>query len=195
MSYFGNVSSFPCLEFTAAFSRNQALFDARNDFPLFPQSTASHFGHFAETFPISPGIPAIRTRPRPNAHVIGSQCAHWHGNPLVLPRSIEESTGAGAPRLPCVKGAVMAVSRKAMTEGLSKCGNSDPLSLVLAGDARDSSPWSARGAGVLPHQCVFRLFNAICYPTYTGKSTLPFIHCNTLPGAKPPNSSTQFYGK
>ena len=40
----------------------------------------------------------------------------------------------------------MAVSRKAMTEGLSKCGNSDPLSLVLAGDARDSSPWSARGA-------------------------------------------------
>ena len=63
MSYFGNVSSFPCLEFTAAFSRNQALFDARNDFPLFPQSTASHFGHFAETFPISPGIPAMRTRP------------------------------------------------------------------------------------------------------------------------------------
>ena len=75
MSYFGNVSSFPCLEFTAAFSRNQALFDVRNDFPLFPQSTASHFGHFAETFPISPGIPAIRTRPRPNAHVIGSRCA------------------------------------------------------------------------------------------------------------------------
>ena len=63
MSYFGNVSSFPCLEFTAAFSRNQALFDARNDFPLFPQSRVSHFGHFAETFPISPGIPAIRTRP------------------------------------------------------------------------------------------------------------------------------------
>ena len=79
MSYFGNVSSFPCLEFTAAFSRNQAFFDARNDFPLFPQSTISHFGHFAETFPISPGIPAIRTRPRPNAHVIGSQCAHRHG--------------------------------------------------------------------------------------------------------------------
>ena len=65
MSYFGNVSSFPCLEFTAAFSRNQALFDARNDFPLFPQSTTSHFGHFAETFPILPGIPAIRTCPRP----------------------------------------------------------------------------------------------------------------------------------
>ena len=63
MAYFGNVSSFPCLEFTAAFSRNQAFFDARNDFPLFPQSTISHFGHFAETFPISPGIPAIRTRP------------------------------------------------------------------------------------------------------------------------------------
>ena len=74
MSYFGNVSSFPCLEFTAAFSRNQALFDARNDFPLFPQSRVSHFGHFAETFPISPGIPAIRTRPKPNAHVNGSQC-------------------------------------------------------------------------------------------------------------------------
>ena len=63
MSYFGNVSSFPCLEFTAAFSRNQAFFDARNDFPLFPQSTISHFGHFAETFPISTGIPTIRTRP------------------------------------------------------------------------------------------------------------------------------------
>ena len=63
MSYFGNVSSFPCLEFTAAFSRNQAFFDARNDFPLFPQSRVSHFGHFAETFPILPGIPAIRTRP------------------------------------------------------------------------------------------------------------------------------------
>ncbi len=40
----------------------------------------------------------------------------------------------------------MAVSRKAMTEGLSKWASSDPLSLVLAGDARDSSPWSARGA-------------------------------------------------
>ena len=128
MSYFGNVSSFPCLEFTAAFSRNQAFFDARNDFPLFQQSAAVYFGHFAETFPISPGIPAIRTRPRPNAHVNGSRCAHWHGNPLVLPRSIEESTGAGAPRLPCVKGAVMAVSRKAMTEGLSEWASSDPLS-------------------------------------------------------------------
>ena len=33
----------------------------------------------------------------------------------------------------------MAVSRKAMTEGLSKWASSDPLSLVLAGDARDSS--------------------------------------------------------
>ena len=44
------------------------------------------------------------------------------------------------PRLPCVKGAVMAVSRKAMTEGLSKWVSSDPLSLVLAWDARDSSP-------------------------------------------------------
>ena len=75
MSYFGNVSSFPCLEFTAPFSRNQAFFDGRNDFPLFPQSRISHFGHFAETFPILPGIPAIRTRPRPNAHVNGSQCA------------------------------------------------------------------------------------------------------------------------
>ena len=45
-------------------------------------------------------------------------------------------TGAGAPRLPCVKGAVTAVSRKAVTEGLSsavypkysKCSRSDPLS-------------------------------------------------------------------
>ena len=61
-------------------------------------------------------------------HVIGSQCTHRHGNPLVLPRSIEESTGAGAPRLPCVKGAVMAVPRKAMTEGLSEWASSDPLS-------------------------------------------------------------------
>ena len=32
------------------------------------------------------------------------------------------------PRLPCVKGAVMAVSRKAMTEGLSERDSSDPLS-------------------------------------------------------------------
>ena len=31
-------------------------------------------------------------------------------------------------RLPCVKGAVMAVSRKAMTEGLSEWASSDPLS-------------------------------------------------------------------
>ena len=73
----------------------------------------------------------------------------------------------------------MAVSRKAMTEGLSKCGNSDPLSLVLAGDARDSMNYgmiatgnhqysnSLRGAPplvskgslwVLPHQCILRWF-------------------------------------
>ena len=128
MSYFGNVSSFPCLEFTAAFSRNQALFDVRNDFPLFPQSTASHFGHFAETFPILPGIPAIRTRPSRKTACQWEPVRTLARHPLVLPRSIEESTGAGAPRLPCVKGAVMAVSRKAMTEGLSEWASSDPLS-------------------------------------------------------------------
>ena len=41
----------------------------------------------------------------------------------------------------------MAVSRKAMTEGLSKCGNSDPLSLVLAGDARDSMNYGMIATG------------------------------------------------
>ena len=46
--------------------------------------------------------------------------AHWCGNPRNTLRTIGKRTGAGAPRLPCVKGAVMAVSRKAMTEGLSK---------------------------------------------------------------------------
>ena len=84
MSYFGNVSSFPCHEFTAAFSRNQALFDARNDFPLFPQSTASHFGHFAETFPILPHILAVSARAKPNAQVIGSLRAHWRGTPRIF---------------------------------------------------------------------------------------------------------------
>ena len=48
--------------------------------------------------------------------------------PQNTPRAIDKRTGAGAPRLPCVKGAVMAVSRKAMTEGLSEWASSDPLS-------------------------------------------------------------------
>ena len=51
------------------------------------------------------------------------------------------------PRLPCVKGAVMAVSRKAMTEGLSKWVSSDPLSLVLAWDARDSINYCMTATG------------------------------------------------
>ena len=82
---------------------------------------------------------------------LNNRKTHWCGStPAPLCK------GSGAPRsefeiLMTAGGShtivyVMAVSRKAMTEGLSKCGNSDPLSLVLAGDARDSSPWSARGA-------------------------------------------------
>ena len=51
----------------------------------------------------------------------------WY-NSLIFLRTIDKRTGAGAPRLPCVKGAVMAVSRKAMTEGLSERDSSDPLS-------------------------------------------------------------------
>ena len=57
-----------------------------------------------------------------------SDRCHWCGNPQNTPRAIDKRTGAGAPRLPCVKGAVMAVSRKAMTEGLSEWASSDPLS-------------------------------------------------------------------
>ena len=49
-------------------------------------------------------------------------------------RNIDERTGAGAPRLPCVKGA--GKNLRFLTEGLSKCvngstqkdGSSDPLS-------------------------------------------------------------------
>ena len=41
----------------------------------------------------------------------------------------------------------MAVSRKAMTEGLSKWASSDPLSLVLAGDARDSMNYGMIATG------------------------------------------------
>ena len=59
----------------------------------------------------------------------------------------KKRTGAGAPQARCVKGAVMAVSRKAMTEGLSKWASSDPLSLVLAWDARDSMNYGMIATG------------------------------------------------
>ena len=77
------------------------------------------------------------------------------------------------PRLPCVKGAVMAVSRKAMTEGLSERDSSDPLSLVLAGDARDSSPWSARGAsgGQWPPLLALSWILRKLYATSSGSSS------------------------
>ena len=42
---------------------------------------------------------------------------------------------------------VMAVSRKAVTEGLSKWVSSDPLSLVLAWDARDSINYCMTATG------------------------------------------------
>ena len=60
------------------------------------------------------------------------------------------------PRLPCVKGAGMAVSRKAMTEGLSEWASSDPLSPSVRTGAAPLgqqgeplrfaiSPWKNRG--------------------------------------------------
>ena len=68
--------------------------------------------------------------------------------PVTIPRFFRELSKNALvrehPWLPCAKGAGMAVSRKAMTEGLLKGESSDPLSQKSKIFA--SSPWSARGA-------------------------------------------------
>ena len=73
----------------------------------------------------------------------------------------------------------MAVSRKAMTEGLSKCGNSDPLSLVLAGDARATFP-GGEGMGKRIATPVCGLVRNDTFYSGAPASAMPYVIRRTL---------------
>ena len=73
----------------------------------------------------------------------------------------------------------------------SELSRSDNPSVMALRETAMTAPFTQGSLWVLPHQCVCRLFNAICYPTSPGKSVLSFAEISCLGRnhqIHPPNS-------